>query len=82
MSSTSSTSSIIASFVVQFQDTKCNQLLNKFNDQDIKVTFAEPTVTEDECDSPMKRIDPIIDSVVIQVQVVLLLQIFSRNQLI
>lgn len=68
MSSTSSTSSIIASFVVQFQDTKCNQLLNKFNDQDIKVTFAEPTVTEDECDSPMKRIDPIIDSVVIQVQ--------------
>jgi hypothetical protein len=47
MSSTLNSNSIIASFVVQFQDTECNQLLNKFNDQDIKVTFAEPTVTGD-----------------------------------
>ena len=46
MSSTSSnsTSSIIASFVVQFQDTEFNALLNKINDQDI---IAEPTVTDD-----------------------------------
>jgi hypothetical protein len=46
--SSNSNSSIIASFVVQFQDTECNQLLNKFNEttnKDIinntKVTFTE-----------------------------------------
>ena len=72
MSSTSnSTSSIIASFVVQFQDTKCNQLLNKFNDQDIintnKVTFAELDAGALVADPAIA--DPAIaDSVVTQVQ--------------
>jgi len=60
MTSTSSNSpSIIASFVVQFQDTECNQLLNNINvviDKDIittnKVTFAkvddtDPTITNE-----------------------------------
>jgi hypothetical protein len=60
MSSTSnSNSSIIASFVVQFQDTKCNQLLNNnvVIDKDIiinKITFAEPSV-----DDATVMIDPV-----------------------
>ena len=50
MSSTSNSNSIIASFVIQFQDTKCNQLLNNFNEQDIintnKVTFVDPAIAD------------------------------------
>ena len=53
MSSNSLNTSIITSFVVQFQDTMCNQLLNK-QDKNIKVTFAEDA-------SKCALEDPIVD---------------------
>ena len=75
--SNSNSNSIIASFVIQFQDTKCNQLLNNFNEQDIintnKVTFADPAIADPAIADPAIAdpaiADPAIaDPVVEQVQ--------------
>ena len=44
-SNSNSNSSIIASFIVQFQDTECNKLLNEQN-KNIKVTFADPAIAD------------------------------------
>ena len=62
MSSTSnSISSIITSFVVQFQDTECNQLLNKFNETQNKDIIADIAVTDGLIDNPIVTlvVDPI-----------------------